>query len=158
MPKRENANAAFRFDLNPPYGVRTMKVARMLLLVPVVAMLFGVLCDRSTSAQLRIQADTYMVRIVNELGIPIRVGIMGYQKDANYRWDLDTGKSDMQKLYAGQRVVVAWDKSGNLVFAADVDVDRDGMLALTNGEFSEPAGDDGARHKDGPIRKAKIRP
>jgi len=77
-----------------------------------------------------IQANYYRVKVVNELGEPVRVGMIGYDRDANLRVDLRTGGSWTGNLYAGQRVVVAWDRNRNLVHAAEVEIDRSGTLRL----------------------------
>ena len=63
-------------------------------------------------------------------GGPVRVGMIGYDRDANLRVDLRNGGSWTGNLYAGQRVVVAWDRNRSLVHAAEVEIDRSGTLRL----------------------------
>jgi hypothetical protein len=78
----------------------------------------------------RIESDEYRVRIVNELGEWVRVGMIGYQRDANLRVEINDGSSWTGQLYGGQRVVVAWDRRQNLIFASEVLIGQNGTLRL----------------------------
>ena len=80
--------------------------------------------------RIRIEREEYRVRVVNELGEWVMVGMIGYRSDANLRVSLANGSSWTGNLYGGERVVVAWDRNQNLVFASEVVVDQNGTLRL----------------------------
>jgi hypothetical protein len=78
------------------------------------------------------RSQVYRVRIINELGEPVRVGMIGFERDANLRLELRSGQSFQQMLYGGERVVVAWDRNRNLIYATEVVINGNGKLRLQN--------------------------
>jgi hypothetical protein len=78
------------------------------------------------------RSQVFRVRIINELGEPVRVGMIGFERDANLRLELRNGQSYQQLLYGGERVVVAWDRNRNLVYATEVVINSNGRLRLQN--------------------------
>ena len=148
-----------------------------LLIVCVVGMLsvgFGDSAQAQVS-RLRIQQRTYNVTIVSEFGIPVRVGIFGYSKQATFRLSFDGGRTGPdvydQELIGGDRVVIVWDTRGRRLLVADLTVDSNGTLVLGpyfGGAAAARAGaaaDGAARPRagaaaplEGDIPKLKIKP
>jgi hypothetical protein len=107
---------------------------RAILLVLLVAVgaitLPGVRYLQAQIGRIRVENSYYRIRVVNELGEWARVGMIGYDRDANLRVELRQGTSWTGNLYAGERVVVAWDRHRNLIFASEVEIDRSGTVRL----------------------------
>jgi hypothetical protein len=79
----------------------------------------------------RAQRRSYRVRVANEMGRPICVKIIPYGRSGYFHADLNTGDSETQDLWAGQRALCVWDdKTGELLIAAGVNVHRSGVLRI----------------------------
>lgn len=109
------------------------------------------------------RTEVYRVRIINELGEAVRVGMIGFDRDANLRLELRPGQSAQQLLYGGERVVVAWDRNRNLIYATEVVVNGNGKLRLQNAlpmmagpARSAPGGAAAAAPDKQPLPKAAI--
>jgi hypothetical protein len=85
---------------------------------------------RAQIGRVTVRSEYYRVKVVNELGEWARIGMIGYDRDANYRIELRNGASSRDNLYAGERVVVAWNRDRNLIFAAEVQINGSGTLRL----------------------------
>ena len=70
------------------------------------------------------------VEIVNQVGVSIRLKLMGYQEGAQFVIDLRPGQRVKQRLFAGERVLCVWDQKQQLRIAGSVDVSRAGRLVL----------------------------
>ena len=84
--------------------------------------------------------QAYRVRVVNEMGMPIRIKMFSYAHDNYFHADLRQGQSVSQNLWAGDRVVGVWDRSGTVILTSSVRVDRNGILRLQP-FFGVPAGE-----------------
>jgi hypothetical protein len=73
---------------------------------------------------------SYQVRLVNEMGYPIRIKMVRYGSGRYLEEDLSRSGSVTRELYAGERVLCVWDRSQRLTLAAQVNVDRAGTLRL----------------------------
>lgn len=77
------------------------------------------------------RGNAHRVRLVNEMGLPICVKIVGHGQRAFFHVDLGRNRSVVQLLYAGPRVLCVWDdRTGDLLVAASIDVNRSGTLRL----------------------------
>jgi hypothetical protein len=74
--------------------------------------------------------EAYRIRVINEMGEWIRLKIVGFRRDANYRVDMDPGDYDVQDLYGGQRVLCVWNREGNLLAVVAVNINRNGKLRI----------------------------
>jgi hypothetical protein len=101
----------------------------LLLLVAVLALPCGNWI-RAEVGRLSVERDYYRIKVVNEMGTWVRVGMIGYRDDANLRVNLREGTYWRGNLYGGQRVVVAWDREQNLILAAEVQINGSGTLRL----------------------------
>ena len=110
-----------------------------------LALLGLVLGSTAANAQLTIQpghpsGEAYRVRVVNEMGVPIRVKIMSYDHHNYFQADLGRGQSHAYPLWAGDRVVCVWDnRSGDVILTSPLVVDRPGILRLQS-FFEMPGG------------------
>lgn len=73
---------------------------------------------------------SYKVRLVNEMGYPIRIKMVRFGSGRYLEEDLSRTGSVTRELYAGERVLCVWDRSQRLTFAAQVNVDTSGTLRL----------------------------
>src|SRR5262245_51420075 len=104
-----------------------MKRWIFLLALVVVAPLLMYAPSTPVQGQIEIEPDletSYRVRIINEMGDWIRVKIIGFRRDANYRVDLDQGDYATQELYSGPRVLCAWDRQGGLLMVVALNINR----------------------------------
>jgi hypothetical protein len=107
-----------------------MSACRVLLLaIGVTVANFATIASAEPFIESR-EPSAYRVRIVNDMGYPIRVKIMGFRQDAHFVIDLDEGEATTQKFFAGQRVVCVWNRNRRLRMAASVDFDRSGVMRL----------------------------
>ena len=135
----------------------------LLAMAASIALLSGVTYVYAQIGRIRIESSYYRVRVVNELGEWARIGMIGYNRDANMRVELSNRTSWTGNLYAGQRVVVAWDRNRNLIFASEVEIDRGGTLRLQpmvafHAEQAAPAQEQGPAARSGPLPKMTIEP
>jgi hypothetical protein len=73
----------------------------------------------------------HRVRVVNQMGRPICVKIIPYGHNNYFHTDLNPKQSVTRELWAGQRVLCVWDdRSGALLIAARVDINRNGVLRI----------------------------
>lgn len=114
-----------------------MFARKFILSVLAYGLLSVVLADSSPAQVPRLRVQTsrsYDVTIVSHFGIPVRVGIFGYSKDATFRLDFDGGRTGpdvyTQELIAGDRVIIVWDTRGRRLFVAEVTIDSKGTLHL----------------------------
>ncbi|MBN2581051.1 MAG: hypothetical protein JXB10_18860 [Pirellulales bacterium] len=76
--------------------------------------------------------QVYNLRIVNDMGHPICLKIMGYGTWRSYYAILAPGQiAANKKFYSGSRIVTAWDNtSGDLILLSRVNFDRNGTLHI----------------------------
>jgi hypothetical protein len=139
------------------------RLSFLLTMAASIVLLTGATYVYAQIGRIRIESSYYRVRVVNELGEWARIGMIGYDRDANMRVELNNRTSWTGNLYAGQRVVVAWDRNRNLIFASEVDVDRGGTLRLQpmvafHAEQAAPARKQGRAERSGPLPKMTIEP
>ena len=72
----------------------------------------------------------HTVRIVNEMGYPIRVKMVRYGSGRYLEEDLSLNRSVSRDLYAGERVLCVWNRQQRLTLAAQVNVDTSGTLRI----------------------------
>jgi hypothetical protein len=71
----------------------------------------------------------HRVRVVNDMGRAICVKIIPYGRNNYFHADLGPGQSNTDDLWDGQRAMCVWDdRSGELLIAASVIVNRNGVL------------------------------
>jgi hypothetical protein len=111
---------------------RLSLIALLAVLVASGASLRG--CKECCHAQLQVRpfgrTASHEVRITNELGTWVQFRVIGQQEQASLYHALADGGTVNANLYAGDRVVAAWDRAGALVLVAKVLVDRAGDLTL----------------------------
>jgi hypothetical protein len=107
----------------------------------------------------------YDVRIVNEMGYPVRVKMVRYGSGRYLEEDLSRGGSVMRQLYAGERVLCVWNRSERLTLAAQVNVNTSGTLRLR--PIAYPVGEPGplgaprrseARGAGDPLPRLQVEP
>jgi len=110
---------------------------KRICLLAILAGVISIWSESSVEAQvprLRVAQRSHDVTIISRFGIPVRVGIFGYAKDATFRLDFDGGRSGpdvyTQELIAGERVVFVWDTARRPLLVAQVSIDSDGELEL----------------------------
>jgi hypothetical protein len=98
--------------------------------VSLAALLAG--ATRGQIGRLPIQPSqsSYTVRLVNEMGYPIRVKMVRFGSGRYLEEDLSRNGSVTRELYAGERVLCVWSRDQTLRLAAQVDVDTSGTLRL----------------------------
>ncbi len=79
--------------------------------------------------------QAYEVRLVNEMGYPIRVKMVRYGSGQYLDEDLPRGGSTTRQLYAGERVLCVWNRNETLTLAAQVNVDTSGTLRIRPIEY-----------------------
>lgn len=72
----------------------------------------------------------YQVRLVNDMGYPIRVKMVRFGQGNYLEEDLPRGFSKTYNLYAGERVLCVWNQQQILTLAAQVNVDGSGTLRI----------------------------
>jgi hypothetical protein len=79
----------------------------------------------------RRRPSSYRVRVVNEMGQPICVKIIPYGHSNYFHADLGPRESETRDLWSGQRALCVWDdKTGELLIAAEVKINRNGVLRI----------------------------
>lgn len=75
--------------------------------------------------------DTYRVTVENAMAQSIILKVSHPEHNVgNYRYDLRPGESVTQSFLGGDRVVMVWDRGGNLQFASPVVFDQSGLLVI----------------------------
>ena len=73
---------------------------------------------------------SYSVRLVNEMGYPIRVKMVRFGSGRYLEEDLRVNGSVTRELYAGDRVLCVWNRGQTLTLAAQVNVNTSGTLRI----------------------------
>lgn len=100
------------------------------LLAICVTALAGVTSAQFGRLPIEPERESYRVRLVNEMGYPIRVKMVRYGMGRFLEEDLPRGGGITRRLYAGERVLCVWDRNEQLTLAAQVNVNRSGTLRL----------------------------
>jgi len=119
----------------------TMKRWLFLLAFVVGVPLLASAPSKPVQGQIEVEPDadtSYRVRVINEMGEWIRLKIVGFRRDANYRVDLDQGDYATQELYSGPRVLCAWNRHGDLMLVVALNINRNGKLRIRPLYGSEP--------------------
>lgn len=74
--------------------------------------------------------QAYEVRLVNEMGYPIRLKMVRYGSGQYLDVDMPRNSSTIRQLYAGERVLCVWNQGRTLTLAAQVNVDTAGTLRI----------------------------
>lgn len=158
----------------------TSRTTVFFLAAALLASLASILVAQPPGLRIRPRfGDTYRVTVENAMAMPIVLKVAHPEHNVgNYRYDLRPGESVTQNFLGGDRVVMVWDRDGNLQFAAPVVFDQSGLLvvaapygapaparadaagAARSRQAAAPGGlsiqprdrDDGARRQDEPRR------
>ena len=131
------------------------------LVMVAVLTLPGIRFLQAQFPRIQVQRPHYRVRVVNDLGQWVRVGMIGYDRQANMRVELGSGRSWTGDLWAGERMVVAWDRQRNLIFASEVEIDRSGTLRLEpmwHSQEGVPLRERGPAAGSGPLPRMQMEP
>ena len=105
----------------------------MLTLVALVALLIlqsQVVQSQVGDLQIEPNQQAYQVRLVNQMGYPIRLKMVRYGRGNYLEVDLPANGSTTRQLYSGERVLCVWDRQQFLTLAAQVNVDSSGTLRI----------------------------
>ena len=80
--------------------------------------------------QIRPNQRSHEVRLVNEMGYPIRIKMVRYGSGRYLEEDLGPNQSTTRQLYAGERVLCVWNRRQILTLAAQINVDTSGTLRI----------------------------
>ena len=110
-------------------------VTRKVILV-LVTLAFLLIPGVIAFSQMRIEPDpvpneSYRIRVINEMGVPICVKIIPYGRATYFHADLAPGRSKRDRLWGGNRIVCVWhDRTGEVLLATGVRVNRNGILRI----------------------------
>lgn len=80
-------------------------------------------------------SGVHEVTIVNRMGAPVRVRVVGFRREANFAADLRNRGSERDRFLSGERIVSVWGQDRRLIFAAVVPFNRSGTLVLQQPNF-----------------------
>ncbi len=104
-------------------------------LVAVMALQSQVARSQVGNLQIEPNQQSYEVRLVNQMGYPIRLKMVRYGEGRFLEVDLPTNASTTRQLYAGERVLCVWNHQRFLTLAAQVNVDSSGTLRIRPVEY-----------------------
>jgi hypothetical protein len=81
-------------------------------------------------------SGVHEVTIVNRMGVPVRVRVVGFRREANFAADLRNRGSERDRFLSGDRIVSVWGQDRRLIFAAVVPFNRSGTLVLQQPNFA----------------------
>ncbi len=81
-------------------------------------------------------SGVHEVTIVNRMGMPVRVRVVGFRREANFAADLRNRGSERDRFLSGERIVSVWGQDRRLIFAAVVPFNRSGTLVLQQPNFA----------------------
>jgi hypothetical protein len=81
-------------------------------------------------------SGVHEVTIVNRMGAPVRVRVIGFRREANFAADLRNRGSERDRFLSGDRIVSVWSQDRRLIFAAVVPFNRSGTLVLQQPNFA----------------------
>ena len=100
------------------------------VVLSVAAVLVGVTTAQIGRLPIQPNQPYHSVRLVNEMGYPIRVKMVRYGSGRYLEEDLSRNGSVTRDLYAGDRVLCVWSRDQRLTLAAQVDVEMSGTLRI----------------------------
>lgn len=112
------------------WGVSKSSILAATVLAAVVVAWAGVTSAQIGRLPIEPNRASYEVRLVNEMGYPIRVKMVRYGTGQYLEADLKTNGSITRQVYAGDRVLCVWNRNELLTLAVQVNVDSSGTLRL----------------------------